>query len=55
MKYKALTAFTGVLAMEEGEIKEISDKAIVQSLLKAKYIEEYNEQKKKTKRKERKK
>lgn len=38
--YKALISFSGLVSMAEGEIKEISDKMIVEDLLSAGYIEE---------------
>ena len=40
MKIKALVGFAGVLTMKKGEILEYGDKAVLQDLLKAKYIEE---------------
>lgn len=39
MKYKALISFAGAVSMGKGEIKEIEDKAIINDLLDAKYIE----------------
>lgn len=39
--YKAKLSFSGVVSMEQGEIKDIADIAIVKDLLKAGYIEEY--------------
>ena len=38
--YRALISFSGQVSMAEGEIREISDKNIVDDLLDAKYIEE---------------
>lgn len=38
--YRALISFTGLISMAEGEVKDITDKAIVEDLLKANYIEE---------------
>lgn len=38
--YKALISFSGLVSMAEGEIREISDKMIVEDLLSAGYIEE---------------
>ena len=38
--YRALISFSGKVSMAEGEIRDISDKAIVDDLLDAKYIEE---------------
>lgn len=39
MKVKALVSFAGVFSMGCGEVKECSDKAILQDLLQAGYIE----------------
>lgn len=39
MKVKALVSFAGAFSMYEGEEKECSNKAILQDLLKAGYIE----------------
>lgn len=36
--YKALTSFSGMITMAEGEVREIPDLAIVKDLLKAGYI-----------------
>lgn len=53
MMYKALISFTGIVSMAKGEVREISDLAIANDLLKVKYIEEVKEKKaKSTKRKE---
>lgn len=38
--YRALISFSGKVSMAEGEIRDISDKAIVSDLLDAGYIEE---------------
>lgn len=38
--YRALVSFSGLVSMAEGEIREISDKMIVEDLLNAGYIEE---------------
>lgn len=38
--YRALISFSGKVSMAEGEIRDISDKAIVSDLLGAGYIEE---------------
>lgn len=43
MRYMALTSFSGVISMSMGEVREISDKAIVRDLLKAGYIQELKE------------
>ena len=40
MKVKALVSFSGAFSMYEGETKEYSDKAILQDLLQAGYVEE---------------
>ena len=45
MKYMALVSFSGLISMSMGEIREISDKAIVKDLLKAGYIQELKEKK----------
>ncbi len=47
MKVKALVSFVGAFSMYKGEIKECSDKAILQDLLQAKYVEEVKEKPKK--------
>jgi len=39
MEYKALISFTGLVSMDKGEVREISDPSIVQGLLDAGYIE----------------
>lgn len=44
--YKALVSFSGAVSMTMGEVKEITDKAIVEDLLKAGYIEEVKAEKK---------
>jgi hypothetical protein len=46
MLYKALVSFSGAVSMTMGEVKEITDKAIVEDLLKAGYIEEVKTEKK---------
>ena len=40
MRYKALVSFSGMLSMAEGEVREISDKALIDDLTKAGYITE---------------
>lgn len=45
MKVKALVSFSGAFSMYKGEIKECSDKAILQDLLQAGYIEEIKSEK----------
>lgn len=47
MKIKALVSFSGAFSMSKGEVGECSDKAILQDLLKAGYIEEVKEKSKK--------
>lgn len=47
MKVKALVSFSGAFSMYEGEIKECSDKTILQDLLQAGYVEEVKEKPKK--------
>lgn len=39
MKYKAKVGFSGLVSMSKGDVKEITDKYIVDDLLKAGYIE----------------
>lgn len=39
MKVKALISFAGAFTMAKGEIKECSDKTILQDLLQAGYVE----------------
>lgn len=38
MKYKALISFAGKVSMRMGEVRELTDKPIIDDLLKAKYI-----------------
>lgn len=40
MNYKALKSFSGKISMKKGEVKAITDKAVVADLTKAGYIEE---------------
>lgn len=47
MKIKALVSFSGAFSMYKGEIRNCEDKAILQDLLQAKYIEEVKEKPKK--------
>lgn len=47
--YRAIVSFSGLISMSKGEVREISDLAIAQDLLKAGYIEEVKEEVKKTK------
>lgn len=37
---KALTSFSGIVSMREGETREIDDAAVVADLLRAGYVEE---------------
>lgn len=46
--YKALVSFAGKVSMYKGEVKEITDKAVVEDLLNAKYIEKVETQPKET-------
>jgi hypothetical protein len=43
--YKALKSFSGLVSMRKGEVREISDLAISNDLLKAGYIEEIGSKK----------
>jgi len=52
--YRALVSFCGRISMTEGEVRDISDKAVVKDLLDAKFIEEVNPQKKAEKKPEKK-
>lgn len=45
MVYKALVSFSGKISMAMGEVRVITDKSIVNDLLKAGYIEELKETK----------
>lgn len=38
MQYKALVSFSGVISMSAGQVREISDKALADDLVKAGYI-----------------
>lgn len=40
MKVKALVSFSGIVTMNKGEVKEITNKEIYSDLLRAKYVEE---------------
>jgi hypothetical protein len=42
---RAKTSFTGAFTMYKGEVKECNDKAVLQDLLRAEYIEEVKEEK----------
>ena len=48
MKYEALISFCGVISMYEGEVREISDKALIKDLIKAGYIKEIKSEVKKS-------
>lgn len=39
MKIRALVSFAGAFSMYKGEVRECSDKATLQDLLRAKYVE----------------
>ncbi len=41
MLYIALVSFSGVIEMAQGEIKELTDQTIIDDLLRAGYIKEY--------------
>lgn len=46
--YKAKVGFSGLnLSMKRGQVKDITDKALIKDLLKAGYIEEVKEEKSK--------
>lgn len=47
MKVKALTNFVGTFSMHEGEIKECSNKVILQDLLNCGYVEKVKIEKEK--------
>lgn len=38
MQYKALVSFSGTISMSSGEVREISNPAIIDDLIKADYI-----------------
>lgn len=40
MRVKALVSFAGIVSMGVGEVRDISDKAIVDDLLRAGYVKE---------------
>lgn len=46
MMYRAITTFGGVVSMRKGEEKAISDKAVADDLVRARYVEEVKEEKK---------
>lgn len=45
--FRAKKSFSGLITMREGEVREISDQALIKDLLRADYIEEIKEEKKK--------
>lgn len=45
--YIAKVSFGGIITMAKDEIREIKDKVLIKDLIKAGYIEEYKEPKKK--------
>ncbi|HAR73067.1 MAG TPA: hypothetical protein DCR77_06625 [Flavobacteriaceae bacterium] len=45
MKIRALVSFSGILCMHKGQELECNDDVVLQDLIKAKYIEEINEEK----------
>lgn len=44
--YKALISFSGVISMHKGEVKAITDKAVIADLVSAGYIEPLEKKKK---------
>lgn len=51
MLYKATVSFSGIASMVAGEVKELTDKAVINDLLKAGYIIEFKADKAKPKKK----
>ena len=47
--YRALINFSGSISMVEGEVRDITDPATIKDLVRAGYIEEIKEEKKKKK------
>lgn len=45
MQYKATVSFSGLISMSSGEVRELSDQAIIDDLLKAGYIMELDTEK----------
>lgn len=43
MKYRALVSFTGTISMATGGVREISDSALANNLIKCGYVEEVKE------------
>lgn len=46
--YKALVSFSGAVSMAAGQVRELIDNAVIEDLLRAGYIEEFNAAAKKT-------
>lgn len=40
MQFKALVSFSGIISMQENEVREINNKGLYQDLIKAGYVEE---------------
>ena len=51
MKYKALVSFSGQVSMAMGDVRELTDKAIIKDLLNAGYIMEMKADKPRPRRK----
>lgn len=51
MKYKALVSFGGKVSMHAGEVRELTEKEVINDLLKAGYIEKVETSRKPTRRK----
>lgn len=49
--YKAIVSFSGKISMSAGEVRAITDTAVIKDLLKAKYIEAVEAPEEKTKQK----
>lgn len=45
MKYRALISFAGKITMSRGEVREIADKELANSLLQSHFIESVEEEK----------
>lgn len=50
--YKALTSFSGLVSMAAGEVKELTDPAVIADLKRASYVEEVKTTRRKTKKNE---
>lgn len=46
MAYRALVSFSGVLSMVKGEVREITDEAVANDLVKSGYITDLSEKQK---------